>query len=141
MECKKIIQILFSVYLPKLRRPTMCTVCYFQHHKSLLIILQHMHQPNNTLSTPMVYSPVTLSSTQGTPSSTSAENISFLTRQNEERLPLVASMRNSLHAFLAGDLLPPSVIATEIDQVVEEDIEELDVSWILAMAAFKAEKF
>ncbi|MFS7905552.1 putative transcription factor interactor and regulator CCHC(Zn) family [Helianthus anomalus] len=50
-------------------------------------------------------------------------------------------MLNSLNAFLAGDLSPPNAITSEINQVVEEDLDELDMSWNLAMATFKAEKF
>ncbi|MFS7918576.1 putative transcription factor interactor and regulator CCHC(Zn) family [Helianthus anomalus] len=89
----------------------------------------------------MVYSPTTPLPAQGATSSVATQNKTFLTKQNEERLALVASMLNSLLSFLAGDLLPPSILATDIDQVVEEDVEELDVSWNLAMATFRVEKF
>ncbi|MFS8007832.1 putative transcription factor interactor and regulator CCHC(Zn) family [Helianthus anomalus] len=89
----------------------------------------------------LVFSLTNPSSSQNIPSTPTSENIAFLTKQNEEKLALASSMLNSLNAFLAGDLLPPSVLATEINQVVEEDMDELDMSWNMTMAAFRAEKF
>ncbi|MFS7914022.1 putative transcription factor interactor and regulator CCHC(Zn) family [Helianthus anomalus] len=50
-------------------------------------------------------------------------------------------MINSLNAFLAGDLLPASLSTADINQVLEEDAEERDVSWSMAMVAFRDEKF
>ncbi|MFS7968814.1 hypothetical protein Hanom_Chr09g00801931 [Helianthus anomalus] len=69
------------------------------------------------------------------------EHMAFLTKQNEEKLALAASMISSLNVFLAGDLMPSSEITPEMNQVVEEDLDELDVAWNLAMSAFKADKF
>ncbi|MFS8007240.1 putative transcription factor interactor and regulator CCHC(Zn) family [Helianthus anomalus] len=50
-------------------------------------------------------------------------------------------MISSLNAFLAGDLMPSSEITPYMNQVVEEDLDELDVAWNLAMSMFKADKF
>ncbi|MFS7974848.1 hypothetical protein Hanom_Chr10g00873601 [Helianthus anomalus] len=66
----------------------------------------------------VVYCPVTPSPFQGATSSATNQNTAFLTKQNEERLTLVASMLYSLHAFLAGDLLLSTHLANNINQVV-----------------------
>ncbi|MFS7928341.1 putative transcription factor interactor and regulator CCHC(Zn) family [Helianthus anomalus] len=50
-------------------------------------------------------------------------------------------MISSLNAFLADDLMPSSEITLDMNQVVEEDLDELDVAWNLAMSAFKTCKF
>ncbi|KAM0049924.1 putative transcription factor interactor and regulator CCHC(Zn) family [Helianthus debilis subsp. tardiflorus] len=67
--------------------------------------------------------------------------MAFLTKQNEENLALAASMINSFNAFLAGELISSTELTPEVNQVVEEDLDELDVAWNLAMSAFKADKF
>ncbi|MFS7966893.1 putative transcription factor interactor and regulator CCHC(Zn) family [Helianthus anomalus] len=73
----------------------------------------------------VAFGPPTQPAPQNVPSTPSNEHMAFLTKQNEEKLPLTASMINSLNAFL----------------VVEEDLDELDVAWNLAMLAFKADSF
>ncbi|MFS7975684.1 hypothetical protein Hanom_Chr10g00883521 [Helianthus anomalus] len=90
-----------------------------------------------------VFSPANPSSSQNTPSPPSVESIiqMLFAKQNEEKRALTASMLNNLNAFLAGDLLPPSILATDINQVVKEDIEKLDASWNLAMMALQAKIF
>ncbi|XP_022014044.1 histone-lysine N-methyltransferase, H3 lysine-79 specific-like [Helianthus annuus] len=65
----------------------------------------------------------------------------FLTKKNEEKLALAASMISSFNAFLAGDLMPSGEITPDVNQVVEEDLDKLDVAWNMAMSAFKADKF
>ncbi|MFS7917543.1 hypothetical protein Hanom_Chr03g00190281 [Helianthus anomalus] len=42
-------------------------------------------------------------------STQSSQNTAFLTKQNEEKLALAASMISCLNAFLAGELTPPIV--------------------------------
>ncbi|MFS8008306.1 putative transcription factor interactor and regulator CCHC(Zn) family [Helianthus anomalus] len=69
------------------------------------------------------------------------EHMAFVTKQDEEKLALAASMVSSLNAFLAGDLMPSSDITPDVHQVVEEDLDELDVAWNLVMSAFKTDKF
>ncbi|MFS7946670.1 hypothetical protein Hanom_Chr06g00539061 [Helianthus anomalus] len=75
---------------------------------------------------------------QNTPS---VDHMAFLTKQNEEKLALAASMINSINAFLAGELIPSTEMTPKVNQVVEEDLDELDVAWNMAMFAFKADKF
>ncbi|MFS8005416.1 hypothetical protein Hanom_Chr13g01237101 [Helianthus anomalus] len=79
--------------------------------------------------------------TQNASSIPSMEHMAFLTKQNEENLALAAFMINSLNAFLAGDHMSSSEITPEMNQVVEEDLDELDVAWNLAMSAIKPDKF
>ncbi|XP_021996295.1 papilin-like [Helianthus annuus] len=67
--------------------------------------------------------------------------MALLTKQNEEKLALAASMINSFNAFLARELIPSTEMTPEMNQVVEEDLDELDVAWNMAMSAFKADKF
>ena len=50
-------------------------------------------------------------------------------------------MVNCFEAFLAGDLTPAGLLSTELNQYHPEDIEEMDISWQLAMAVYKAQQF
>ena len=47
---------------------------------------------------------------------------------------------NCYNAFVAGELVPPVSIG-ELDQIHPDDVEEMDISWQIAMAVFRAKKF
>ena len=50
-------------------------------------------------------------------------------------------MVNCFEAFVAGDLTHAGLQSTELNQYHHEDIEEMDISWQLAMAVFRAQQF
>ena len=55
----------------------------------------------------------------------------------EENLALMAGLINCYNALVAGELAPPVVIG----DIHLEDVEEMDISWQIAMAVFRAKKF
>ncbi|XP_076937612.1 uncharacterized protein LOC143605345 [Bidens hawaiensis] len=59
---------------------------------------------------------------------------------SQENIALMAGFMNCCNAFLAGDMVQP-VVADELDQIHPDDVEEMDISWQIAMAVFRAKKF
>lgn len=55
-------------------------------------------------------------------------------------MALMAGFINCYNAFVAGELVPPVMIG-ELDQIHPEDVEEMDISWQIAMTVFRAKKF
>ncbi|MFS7977542.1 hypothetical protein Hanom_Chr10g00905181 [Helianthus anomalus] len=56
-------------------------------------------------------------------------------------MTLAASIISCLIVFLAGELTPPIVSGNELNQIYPEDVEEMDITWQLAMFAFRASNF
>lgn len=61
-------------------------------------------------------------------------------KEAEENVALMAGFMNCYNALLAGDLVPPIMVG-ELDQIHPEDVEEMDITWQIAMAVFRAKKF
>ncbi|KAJ0788748.1 putative transcription factor interactor and regulator CCHC(Zn) family [Helianthus annuus] len=69
------------------------------------------------------------------------EMIAFFTQHSKENLDIAASVINCLNAFAAGKLDPPRFSMDDLDQIHPEDVEEMDITWQMAMAAFRAKNF
>ncbi len=52
----------------------------------------------------------------------------------------MAEVSHCYKAFLAGDLIPP-ISPSELNQIHPDDVEEMDVTWSLANAVFRAQRF
>ncbi|KAI3767878.1 hypothetical protein L2E82_18307 [Cichorium intybus] len=89
-----------------------------------------VYQASSTSSKPMV-SPVP--SIPVVPAPT-------LPKGAEENLGLMAGLLNCYNAFCAGELVQPMMVG-DLDQVHPDDVEEMDISWHIAMAVFRAKKF
>ncbi|XP_035831779.1 uncharacterized protein LOC118484785 [Helianthus annuus] len=73
--------------------------------------------------------------------STNNEMMAFFASQSKEKLDIAASVINCLNAFLAGKLDPPKWSQDDLSQIHPDDVEEMDITWQMAMAAFRAQKF
>ncbi|KAJ0468983.1 putative transcription factor interactor and regulator CCHC(Zn) family [Helianthus annuus] len=71
----------------------------------------------------------------------SNEMVAFFTKQSKENLEIAASVINCLNAFTSGNLGPPKFSMDDLDQIHPEDVEEMDITWQMAMAAFRAKNF
>ncbi|KAJ0542527.1 putative transcription factor interactor and regulator CCHC(Zn) family [Helianthus annuus] len=69
------------------------------------------------------------------------EMIAFFASQSKEKLEIAASVINCLNAFIAGKLDPPKWSPNDLSQIHPDDVEEMDITWQMAMAAFRAQKF
>ncbi|KAJ0807573.1 putative transcription factor interactor and regulator CCHC(Zn) family [Helianthus annuus] len=69
------------------------------------------------------------------------EMIAFYTQQSNENLDIDTSVINCLNAFVAGKLDPPRFSMDDLDQIHPEDVEQMDITWQMAMAAFRAKNF
>ncbi|MFS7929155.1 hypothetical protein Hanom_Chr04g00329161 [Helianthus anomalus] len=67
--------------------------------------------------------------------------IAFFSQQSKENLDIVASVINCMNAFATGKLEPPKFSMDDLDQIHPEDVEEMDITWQMAMAAFRAKNF
>ncbi|KAJ0592468.1 hypothetical protein HanHA300_Chr03g0085441 [Helianthus annuus] len=67
--------------------------------------------------------------------------IAFFTQQSKENLDIAATVINCLNACVAGKLDPPRFSMDDLDQIHPEDIEEMDITWQMAMASFRAKNF
>ena len=47
---------------------------------------------------------------------------------------------NCYNALLAGDF-PPQISFADLDQIHPEGVEEMDITWKIAMAVFRAKQF
>ncbi|MFS7902554.1 hypothetical protein Hanom_Chr01g00012621 [Helianthus anomalus] len=84
------------------------------------------------------------SSNTATTTPTSAaknEMMAFFTQRSKENLDIVASVINCLNAFVAGKLDPPRWSRDYLYQIHPDDEEEIDITWQMAMAAFRARRF
>ncbi|MFS7981791.1 putative transcription factor interactor and regulator CCHC(Zn) family [Helianthus anomalus] len=69
------------------------------------------------------------------------EMMAFFAKQSKEKLDIAASVINCLNAFIAGKLDPPKWSPDDLSQIHPDDVEEMDITWQMAMAAFRAQKF
>ncbi|KAJ0569672.1 hypothetical protein HanHA300_Chr05g0169021 [Helianthus annuus] len=91
-------------------------------------------------STPPSAAPSTAASNV-TNSHVKNEMIAFFTQRSKENLDIVASVINCLNSFAAGKLDPPKYSMDDLDQIHPDDVEEMDITWQMAMAAFRAKNF
>ncbi|KAJ0430204.1 putative transcription factor interactor and regulator CCHC(Zn) family [Helianthus annuus] len=88
-------------------------------------------------------SPASAGKTSAAPSVSVASNemVAFFSRQSKENLEIAASVINCMNAFASGNLDPPKFSMDDLDQIHPEDVEEMDITWQMAMAAFRAKNF
>lgn len=55
-------------------------------------------------------------------------------------MALATGLVNCYNAFVAGEL-SPQLSFTDLDQIHPEDVEEMDITWQMAMAVFRAKQF
>ena len=61
-------------------------------------------------------------------------------KEKEENLALATGLVNCYNAFVAGELSPQLSFA-DLDQIHPKDVEEMDITWQIAMAVFRAKQF
>ncbi|KAJ0576133.1 putative transcription factor interactor and regulator CCHC(Zn) family [Helianthus annuus] len=88
-------------------------------------------------------SPTSAGKSSVAPSASVASNemVAFFSKQSKENLEIAASVINCLNAFTSGNLGPPKFSMDDLDQILPEDVEEMDITWQMAMAAFRAKNF
>ena len=96
-------------------------------------------QPTLITKTPSG-TPIAASSSSGSISITPTQDPIQATKGVEDNMALMAGFMNCYNAFVAGDLVPP-VMMGELDQIHPDDVEEMDISWHIAMPVFRANKF
>ncbi|MFS7973249.1 hypothetical protein Hanom_Chr09g00854431 [Helianthus anomalus] len=74
-------------------------------------------------------------------SSVKNEFIAFFSQQTKEYLEIAASVINCLNDFVAGDITPPNFVMSDLNQMHPDDVEEMDITWQMAMATFRAKNF
>ncbi|MFS7920054.1 putative transcription factor interactor and regulator CCHC(Zn) family [Helianthus anomalus] len=67
--------------------------------------------------------------------------IAFFTQQSKDNLDIASSIINCLNAFVAGKIDPPKWSVDDLHQIHPDDVEEMDITWQMAMAAFRARRF
>ena len=61
-------------------------------------------------------------------------------KEGDENLALATGLVNCYNALVAGDL-PPHLSFVDLDQIHPKDVEEMDITWQIAMAVFRAKQF
>ena len=61
-------------------------------------------------------------------------------KEGDENLAFASGLFNCYNALVAGDL-PPQLSFADLDQIHPEDVEEMDITWQIAMAVFRAKQF
>ncbi|KAJ0770242.1 putative transcription factor interactor and regulator CCHC(Zn) family [Helianthus annuus] len=74
-------------------------------------------------------------------SSVKNEFIAFFSQQTKENLEIAASIVNCLNAFVAGDLTPPNFVMSDLDLMHPDDVEEMYITWQMAMVTFRTKNF
>ncbi|KAD4180306.1 hypothetical protein E3N88_28897 [Mikania micrantha] len=74
-------------------------------------------------------------------SSGQAGSVPKVNPESEENLLLFKGFMNSYNAFIAGELAPSNLTQDNLEQINPADVEEMDISWQMAMAVFRAKKF
>ncbi|KAJ0485716.1 putative transcription factor interactor and regulator CCHC(Zn) family [Helianthus annuus] len=93
-------------------------------------------------SPPTVASASAVNASSAAPTSTVKNDmIDFFTQQSKENLDIAASVINCLNAFVAGKIDPPKWCGDDLHQIHPDDVEEMDITWQMAMAAFRATRF
>ncbi|KAJ0446497.1 putative transcription factor interactor and regulator CCHC(Zn) family [Helianthus annuus] len=80
-------------------------------------------------------------STAASASTVKNEMIAFFTQQSKENLDIASSVINCLNAFVAGKNDPPKWCGDDLHHIHPDDVEEMDITWQMAMAAFRATRF
>ena len=55
-------------------------------------------------------------------------------------MALATALVNCYNAFVPGELYPQLSFA-DLDQIHPEDVEEMDITWQMAMVVFRAKQF
>ncbi|KAL4583301.1 hypothetical protein LXL04_007871 [Taraxacum kok-saghyz] len=95
-------------------------------------------QPSSSSYTPNVKQPQTYSAR--TSSYVPAIHTGPMSKGVEENLALMTGLIGCYNALVTGELAPP-VLINERDQIHPDDVEEMDISWQIGMALFRAKKF
>ncbi|KAJ0947135.1 putative transcription factor interactor and regulator CCHC(Zn) family [Helianthus annuus] len=96
----------------------------------------------STQNAPTAASASAVNASSAAPTSTvNNEMIAFFTQQSKENLDIAASVINCLNAFVAGKFDPPKWCGDDLHQIHPDDVEEMDITWQMAMAAFRATRF
>ncbi|KAD3067019.1 hypothetical protein E3N88_34899 [Mikania micrantha] len=74
-------------------------------------------------------------------SSGQAGSVPKVNPESEENLLLFKGFMNSYNAFIAGELAPSNLTQDNLEQINPADVEEMDISWQMAMVVFRAKKF
>ncbi|XP_052622642.1 uncharacterized protein LOC128127934 [Lactuca sativa] len=61
-------------------------------------------------------------------------------KDTDKNLALATRLVNCYNALVAGEL-PPQLLFAALDQIHPEDMEEMDITWQIAMAVFRAKQF
>ncbi|XP_023744613.1 uncharacterized protein LOC111892802 [Lactuca sativa] len=61
-------------------------------------------------------------------------------KESDENLDLATGLVNCYNAFVAEEL-PPQLSFADLDQIHPEDVEEMDITWQIAMTVFRAKQF
>ncbi|KAF5772493.1 putative transcription factor interactor and regulator CCHC(Zn) family [Helianthus annuus] len=85
--------------------------------------------------------PSSNTSTAAPSSAMKNEMIAFFTQQSKENLDIAASVINCLNAFVAGKIDPPKWSGDDLHQIHPNDVKEMDITWQMAMVAFRARRF
>ncbi|MFS7968451.1 putative transcription factor interactor and regulator CCHC(Zn) family [Helianthus anomalus] len=63
-----------------------------------------------------------------------------VSKEFEEHMVFMAGVMNCYHAFITGKLTN-HIASSELHEVHPDDIEEMDITWKMAMAVFRAKNF
>ncbi|MFS7969188.1 putative transcription factor interactor and regulator CCHC(Zn) family [Helianthus anomalus] len=74
-------------------------------------------------------------------SSSASSKAAPTSANSKENLDIAASFINCLNAFATGKLDPPRSSMDDLHQIHPDDVEEMDITWQMAMAAFRAKNF
>ena len=95
-------------------------------------------QPSSSSYVPAVQQTQTFSA--GTSSYSPVIHTGSMPKVVEENLALMTGLIGCYNALVTGELAPP-VMLSELDQIHPDDVEEMDISWHIGMAVFRAKKF
>ncbi|XP_023734262.2 uncharacterized protein LOC111882129 isoform X2 [Lactuca sativa] len=104
--------------------------------QSSFVTPQSSFVAQSSFTAPQPYPQVASSSKTNVPVPTQIH----VSKENEENLALATGLVNCYNAFVAGELPPQSSFA-DLDQIHPEDVEEMDITWQITMAVFRAKQF
>ena len=59
----------------------------------------------------------------------------------EEHKALIYAFVSSFEAFSVGNLPSPALVEEDLSQIDDDDLEEMDIKWQMAMIVVRAKKF
>ena len=83
--------------------------------------------------------PVAQTNSSGSSSYTPTIHTGPMSKGVEENLALMNGLISCYNALITGELATP-VLMNELDQIHPDDVEEIDISWYIGMAVFRAKK-